>query len=79
MKKRVAELKELGVQVEAHPDKQLSTAAPDARLLKTQGMNRQVCYNVQNFVDTTHHLIVTHEVTNTNDRGKLAEMTRLTQ
>ncbi len=79
MKKRVVELKELGEQVEAHPDKQLSTVDPDARLLKTQGMNRQVCYNVQSSVDTKHHLIVTHEVTNTNDRGKLADMTRLTQ
>jgi len=79
VKKRVAELKELGEQVEAHPDKQLSTVDPDARLLKTQGINRQVCYNVQSTVDTKHHLIVTHEVTNTNDRGKLEEMTRLTQ
>ena len=79
MKNRVAELKELGERVEAHPDKQLSTVDPDARLLKTQSMNRQVCYNVQSTVDTKHHLIVTFDVTSTNDRGKLEEMIRLTQ
>jgi len=33
MKQRVAELKELAVEVEAHPDKQLSTVNPDARLM----------------------------------------------
>jgi len=34
-----------------------------------------VGYNVQAAVDTKHHLIVTHEVTNTgHDRGKLSPM-----
>ena len=54
-----------------HPEKQLSTTDPDARLLKTQGMTRMVCYNVQSAVETKHHLIVAHEVTNTPDRGHL--------
>jgi len=52
MKRRVAELKEVGVQVEVHLDIQASTVDPDARLLKTQGVNRQVCYKVQSSVDT---------------------------
>ncbi|MFT7261414.1 MAG: hypothetical protein ACI9MS_003288 [Glaciecola sp.] len=47
MRTRITKLKELGKLVEAHPDKQISTVDPDARLLKTQGMKKQVCYNVQ--------------------------------
>ncbi len=35
------------------------------------------CYNVQTAVDTTHHLIVAHEVTNVgHDRTQLANMAR---
>jgi hypothetical protein len=57
--------------VNNHPDKQISTVDPDSRLMKTQGMTRVVCYNIQSAVDTKHHLIVAHEVTNTTDRGQL--------
>jgi hypothetical protein len=53
------------------PDKQVSTTDPDSRLMKTQGMTRMVCYNVQTAVDAKNHLIVAHEVTNTIDRGQL--------
>jgi hypothetical protein len=42
--------------------------------MKTQGMNRQVCYNVQTAVDTKYHLITHHEVTNTPDRGQLTRV-----
>ncbi|MDC1287832.1 IS1182 family transposase [Gammaproteobacteria bacterium] len=71
---RLSELKALEVQVNSHPEKQLSTTDPDSRLLKTQGMTRAVCYNVQSAVDTKHHLIVAHEVTNKQDRGQLCNM-----
>ena len=71
LKKRLEELKFLEKKVNEHPEKQLSTTDPDARLLKTQGMTRMVCYNVQSAVETKHHLIVAHEVTNTPDRGHL--------
>ena len=71
LKQRLAELKTLEVEVNQHPDKQLSTTDPDSRLLKTQGMTRAVCYNIQSTVDTKHHLIVAHEVMNKQDRGQL--------
>ncbi len=71
MKKRLAELADLEIRVNAHPDKQLSLTDPDSRLMKTSGMMLKVCYNVQSAVDTTHHLIISHEVTQTSDRGQL--------
>ena len=71
LKKRLEELKILEKKVNEYPEKQLSTTDPDSRLLKTQGMTRLVCYNVQSAVETKHHLIVAHEVTNTPDRGHL--------
>ena len=79
LENRLSELKALEVQVNDHPDKQLSTVDPDARLMKTRGMTRSVCYNVQTAVDTKHHLIVAHEVTNKPDRGQLCETGKQTQ
>jgi NAD-dependent oxidoreductase involved in siderophore biosynthesis len=57
--------------VNAHPDKQISQTDPDARLMKTHHIERQVCYNVQSAVDTKHHLIVAHDIVMTTDRGQL--------
>lgn len=74
LKKRLTELKALEIEVNNHPDKQLSTTDPDSRLLKTRGMTRAVCYNVQSVVDTKHHIIIAHEVTNKEDRGQLCNM-----
>ena len=71
LEQRLIELKALEIQVNEHPDKQVSQTDPDARLMKTQHMQRQVCYNVQSAVDTKHHLIVEHDVTMTTDRGQL--------
>ncbi len=79
LQKRLSELKALEVEVNNHPDKQLSTTDPDPRLLKTQGMTRSVCYNVQTAVDTKHHLIVAHEVTNKPDRGQLCQVAKAVQ
>ena len=79
LKQRLSELKTLEVEVNNHPDKQLSTTDSDSRLLKTQGMTRSVCYNVQSAVDTKHHLIVAHEVTNKQDRGQLCSMGKQAQ
>jgi len=79
LRKRLRELKVLNEQVKNHPEKQLSTIDPDARLLKTQGMTRAVCYNVQTAVDTKHHLIVAHKVTNKPDRGQLCQVGKAVQ
>jgi Transposase DDE domain len=49
---------------------------PDSRSMATSGRGSGIVgYNVQIAVDTTHHLIVTHEVTNIgSDRAQLAKM-----
>jgi hypothetical protein len=57
-------------------DKQISLTDPDARSMATSGRGSgMVGYNVQSAVDTKHHLIVCHEVTNVgSDRGQLSHM-----
>ncbi len=79
LKNRLSELKILQEEVNNHPDKQVSTTDPDARLMKTRGMSSAVCYNVQSAVDPEHHLIVAHEVTNTTDRGQLYQVGKQVQ
>jgi transposase len=60
----------------ASPDQQISLTDPDSRSMATSGRGSGVVgYNVQVAVDTEHHLIVTHEVTNTGtDRSQLAKI-----
>ena len=71
LKKEVKRLKELEKEMLQSPDKQISLTDPDARSMKTRGSGI-VGYNVQAAVDTKHHLIVTHDVTNVgNDRSAL--------
>lgn len=79
LKNRLSELQEVEKTVNAHSDKQISLTDPDARLMKTDNMNRQVCYNVQSAVDTKHHLIVSHDTTMSTDRGQLKPITTLVQ
>src|ERR1700734_4074156 len=57
-------------------DKQISLTDPDARSMATSGRGSgMVGYNVQSAVDTKHHLIVTHDVTNVgSDRSQLSRM-----
>jgi transposase len=78
-KARLAELRELEVKVEAHPEKQISTTDPDSRLMKTTANERKVCYNIQSAVDCKYHLIVAHDVTNTTDRNQLCRMGKQAQ
>src|SRR5260370_5265216 len=60
----------------ASPDQQISLTDPDSRSMATSGRGSGVVgYNVQVAVDTKHHLIVTHEVTNDgSDRAQLANV-----
>src|ERR1700756_1639696 len=60
----------------ASPDQQISFTDPDSRSMATSGRGSGVVgYNVQVAVDTKHHLIVTHEVTNDgSDRAQLANI-----
>src|SRR5712672_1154444 len=65
----------------ASPDQQISLTDPDSRSMATSGRGSGVVgYNVQVAVDTAHHLIVTHEVTNVGtDRSQLAHMAKETK
>jgi transposase len=76
MRKEMARLKKLEARMLEAPDKQVSLTDPDARSMKTRGTGI-VGYNVQTAVDTKHHLIVAHEVTNKgSDRRQLANMAK---
>src|SRR5947207_2226621 len=77
----MAKLAAIEKQVLASPDQQVSFTDPDARSMATSGRGSGVVgYNVQTAVDTKHHLIVTHEVTNVGtDRSQLASVARQTQ
>src|SRR6516225_5609833 len=81
LKEEMQRLKALNVQMLATPDQQISLTDPDARSMATSGRSSGVVgYNVQVAVDTKHHLIVTHEVTNDgSDRSQLAGLARQTK
>jgi hypothetical protein len=65
----------------ALPDQQISLTDPDSRSMATSGRGSGVVgYNVQVAVDTEHHLIVMHEVTNVGtDRSQLAHVAKETK
>ena len=61
----------------ATPDQQISLTDPDARSMATSGRGSGVVgYNVQVAVDTTHHLIITHEVNVVTDRSQLSSVAK---
>ena len=78
LKQEMARLKKLEVRMLEAPDEQISLTDPDARSMATSGRGTgMVGYNVQTAVDTQHHLIVTHEVTNAgHDRTQLFNMSK---
>jgi transposase len=73
---QMQKLREIERQLAAAPDEQVSLTDPDARSMATSGRGTGIVgYNVQTAVDTRHHLIVAHEVTNVgHDRTQLADM-----
>jgi hypothetical protein len=74
-------LKQIGEQMAQSPDGQVSLTDPDARSMATSGRGTgMVGYNVQTAVDTKHHLIATHEVTNVgHDFTQLSSMSKQTR
>jgi transposase len=85
LREKIAKLKEqmqllevLKEQMLATADQQISLTDPDARSMATSGRGSGVVgYNVQVAVDTAHHLIITHEVTNVGtDRSQLSSVAK---
>src|SRR5207302_10802971 len=76
LRQEIQRLNALNAQMMQTEDKQISLTDPDARSMATSGRgNGMAGYNVQSAVDTKHHLIVAHEVTNVgSDRSQLSPM-----
>ena len=81
LKEEMLRLHALKARMIATPDQQISLTDPDSRSMATSGRGSGVVgYNVQVAVDTKHHLIVTHEVTNVGtDRSQLANVAKETK
>ena len=78
LREETARLQSVEEQRLQSPDQQVSLTDPDARAMATSGKGTgTVGYNVQTAVDSQHHLIVAHEVTNVgHDRGQLFNMAK---
>ena len=76
LKEEVARLNSINEDLQRSEDRQISLTDPDSRSMATSGKDTGIVgYNVQSAVDTKHHLIVAHEVTNVGtDRHQLANM-----
>jgi transposase len=78
VKEQVRKLRRIEQQVNMTSDRQVSLTDPDARSMATSGRGTGIVgYNVQAAVDTTHHMIVAHEVVNVgHDRTQLTAMAK---
>ena len=81
VKAQMRQLKRIGKQMASAADGQISLTDPDARSMATTGRGTGIVgYNVQTAVDSKHHMIVAHEVTNVgHDRTQLVPMAKLTR
>ena len=78
LKEQMQRLEILKVKMLTTPDQQISLTDPDSRSMATSGRGSGVVgYNVQVAVETKHHLIITHEVTNVGtDRSQLSHVAK---
>jgi transposase len=78
LKEEIVRLNAINAEMMRSEDKQISLTDPDARSMATSGKDTGIVgYNVQIAVDTQHHLIVAHEVTNVgSDRRQLFNMSK---
>jgi transposase len=76
LNQEIERMKAIGAQLAKAEDTQISLTDPDARSMQGTGKaTGTVGYNVQCAVETEHHLIIAHEVTNAvHDRHQLASM-----
>lgn len=81
LKEKLAQLSALETKMIASGEKQISLTDTDARAMTSQSHSACVVgYNVQSAVDTEHHLIVAHEVTNVGiDKNQLSSMAEKTR
>ena len=81
LKQEMQRLEALDIRRLETPDQQISLTDPDSRSMATSGRGSGVVgYNVQTAVDTKHHLIITHDVTNVGtDRSQLARIAKKTK
>ena len=79
VKEQVRKLRRIEQQLQETPDQQISLTDPDARSMAASGRGTGIVgYNVQVAVDTEHHMIVAHAVTNVgHDRAQLTAMSKL--
>ncbi len=81
LRQEMQRLEKLKARMLKTPDQQISLTDPDARSMTTSGRGSGVVgYNVQAAVDTKHHLMVAHDVTNVGtDRSQLSAMAKETK
>ncbi len=81
LKLEMDRLAEVEKEMLSRPEQQISQTDADARSMATSGRGSgMVGYNVQTAVDTEHHLIVAHEVTNVGtDKSLLSHMAKRTK
>lgn len=76
LREQMRRMNKIEKQLAQQAEPQISLTDPDSRSMMSQAKGTGVVgYNVQVAVDTKHHLIVAHEVTNVgHDRGQLSKM-----